>query len=223
MKNRLKTKLKPHEAANHIARLLQGNLIVPEDPIKAVRYALVEALIVLEVEGSKDVSICNKWRCDDDGVASADTAYRVWRQKTAEVLFPSGAAELPPKIQAADSLASICLQAIERGHVIDRDRLNIPMLLQSIVGFVPDHQSKKGKNERKGRRSYLLGPITRALKTFEYDPSWKEIAAWLEHEGNVMGMGVNTVRYLNKADKEITITVGAFQNLITDAKKQLRK
>ncbi len=215
-------KLKPHEAASHIAKLLQGNLIIPEDPIKAVRYALVEALTVLEVEGSKNVSTRNKWRCEDDGVTSADTAYRVWCQKTAEAALP-GVAALPPNKKFADNLASMCLQAIERGHLIDRDRLEIPMLLQSIVGFVPDSQSERGKKKRKGRTSYLLGRIVRALKTFEYDPSWREIAKWLEHEGDVMGCDDNAIRYLNKADKEITITVGSFQNLITDAKEQLRK
>ncbi|MDR3413291.1 MAG: hypothetical protein P4L87_20450 [Formivibrio sp.] len=216
-------KLRPHEAASHIAKLLAGNLIVPEDHIKAVRYALVEALVVLRVDGATDVSTRNKWRCDGDGVVSAAIVYETWTQEQAEASFLRRAPQHSPNIKAADNLASICFQAIERGHIIDRDRLQIPMLLQSIVGFAPDRQLSAATKKRPQRTSWLLKPIIIALRTLGTAASTKEILRWLEDREGWQVIG-DTIQYFDedkRADK--VIKVPAFRNLITDAKEHLLK
>jgi hypothetical protein len=217
------TQLKPHEAAGTIARLLQGNLIVPDDPLGAVRYALVAALVVLKVEGAADVSTRNRWRCDKDGVADATTVYRLWCQQSAEASFLKAKPRHPPHILAADGLAYICLRAIERGHVIERDRTEIPRLLLSIVGFVPDLQSEAGRKKRKNRKPYSLVPIARALRTLGRDATGEDILRWLEDQEDWQVTG-NTIQYFDKKNnREKTITSATFRNHISKTKKELPK
>jgi len=179
-----------------------------------VRNALVDALAALRVEGAAGVATRNRWRCNADGVADAAAAYSVWCQTSFD-------RDPPPHIRAADSLASICLQAIERGRVIDRDRRHIPLLLASIVGFVPDHAREAAKEKRTGRDPYLLGPIGDALKDTP-DATWKEIATWLEGESVVVNWDENHVEYFDADEHKRSITARAFQNLITKAKNKIR-
>ena len=214
--------LKPHEQAPYVAEAFR--LLTTDEQMTFVRSAFVHALIVLEAPGAADFATRERW-CSRDGVADAIKAYprSVWLQAPHPVSLEWLSSNVqPPNVQAADSLASICLNAIKRGHVIERDRLHIPLLQASIVGFVPDHASRAAKKPRPRLPHCLLGPIGEALKA-NPDGNWKEIAGWLvgRDSATVTKWDDCRVEYLDADDSKASIAVATFRDLITKARKKV--
>ena len=197
--------MKPHEEAPHIASLLQvGSMATPEVQMSVVRRVLDRMTKALGF-----------------GVVDVNAAHTVaWEAFTNNMA--------PPKQQAIGELAWICVQAIERGHLIDRDRVHIPLLYAASVGYLPDRQSKAGKNKRPARKPYLLEHVITVLKANPNDDS-NEIAQRLEGDGIVTNLDETHITYYDEAKEKAkvkytgtTITFGAFRNIITRAKAEMK-
>lgn len=213
-------KLNPYEGAAHIATALRSSSLFASVNLQlmAVSYALVEALVKLKLDGSTDLATRNRWRCDGMSTEESATAYEVAMQAICN-------AASKPDIKAAGELAVICLQAIKRGHLIERDRVSIPMFLQAI-GFMSDMQSNTGKNKRPGRRSIFEAPITKALQTIGREATTREIEQWLRGKDigyNMEKKGEYISYFPDNVSEKQTIKITSFNNVVSQVRKNLFK
>ncbi|GJL73290.1 MAG: hypothetical protein NMNS01_24890 [Nitrosomonas sp.] len=196
--------IKPHELAPHVGALFR---ILPPSDMRPVKIAMDAAIKLLVTAEPIELDITNP----DYGIPYA---LEVSRKHEKE------------EIKAACELLRMCLHAIERGETAEAERHSIPVLLSSLVGFVPDRNARAAKRPRSKKEDALDRGIKDALKALPCDANWTHIEDWLFSEGVIEKCSDE-----KKGNREIVFTDGenstsirlsTFRNRITNLKKKLK-